>query len=94
MNARKKGKINEKRVLQAIKTFPKIKGYYVVNYSKIGEKLNMRGSLVRQVVNRLLRKNFIEEVRESVALFGDAFKRGIKLKGEKWKFGWKIKDTK
>jgi len=43
----------------------------------------MRGSLVRQIVNRLLRKDVIEEVKESVALFGDALKRGIKLKGEK-----------
>jgi len=93
MNAREKGKINERKVLKAIKTFPKVKGYYVVNYSKIGEKLNMRGSLVRQVVNRLLRKNLIEEVRESVALFGSMRVRGIKIAPNYAKDGVNLKEN-
>jgi len=82
MNTRELGQKNEKRVLREIKKFPIVDGYYVVSYTEIAKKLGINPVVVRDTVKRLEKKELIE-VKQSYALFGSMFKRGIKILKEK-----------
>jgi len=79
MKARDKSVINEKLVLEAIKTFPRVEEYYEVSYVTLANKSGVPYGSISNIIKRLQRKGFIE-VKQSFAMFGSMMKRGIKIK--------------
>ena len=75
---RRKGILNERKVLRAIKTFPKVGEYYEVSYVTLANKTGIARGSISYIIKRLERKNLIE-VKESFALFGSMLKKGIKI---------------
>ena len=78
MKTREKAAINEKLVLEAIKTFPKVGEYYEVSYVTLANKTGIARGSISYIIKRLERKNLIE-VKESFAMFGSMLKKGIKI---------------
>jgi len=78
MNIRAIARENERKILNAIKTCKKQDGYFVVSYKELSEKSGVSYGSIRNIIKRLLRKGNIE-IRESYALFGSMFKKGIKI---------------
>ena len=74
----KKALENELKTLRAIKKEPVIEGYFVISYSELARKIGMHVSTFVNAVRRLERKGIIK-IKESVALFGSMYKRGIKI---------------
>jgi len=74
----KKALENEMKVLRAIKEEPVIEGYFVISYSELARKIGMNISTFANAIRRLERKGAIE-IKESVAMFGSMYKRGIKI---------------
>ena len=78
MNPKEAAKRNDEKTLKAIKTFPKMEGYYVVSFAELAKKVGVRRGSMPHIIKRLERKDLIE-VKESYALFGTLHKRGIKI---------------
>ena len=68
------------RVLSEVRKFPVIEGYYVVSYSHIARETGLRPGMIHKIMQKLEDESIIE-IRQSVGLFGGAYKRGIKFLG-------------
>ena len=73
---RRKGILNERKVLRAIKSFPKEDEYFVVTYKAISDKTGLSEGAVRGAVKRLEKKGLVE-IKTSFAMFGSMLKKGI-----------------
>ena len=69
-----------KAILNEVKKYPIIDGYYVPHYTKIAKKLGITDSVVSYTLRKLEEEGLVE-IRQS-AIFGSLRKRGIKIKGE------------
>ena len=70
-----------KAILNEVKKYPVIEGYYVPNYTRIAEKLGMRDSAVSYILRKLEEEGLVE-IKQS-AIFGSLQRRGIKILGDK-----------
>ena len=81
MTSRDIARMNEKKVLKAIKKLPKQDEYFVGSLSEVAILAGVPQGSITAAIRRLEKKEIIE-VRQSVALFGTMQKRGIKVLGE------------
>ena len=81
MTSRDIARMNEKKVLKAIKKLPKQDEYFVGSLSEIARLAGVPQGSITAAIRRLEKKELIE-VKESIALFGTLHKRGIKIKGK------------
>ena len=78
MKTREKAVINERLVLETIKLFPQVNGYYEVSYVTLANKSGVPYGSISNIIKRLQKKGIIE-VKQSFAMFGSMMKRGIKI---------------
>jgi len=80
---KEKSRIYIKRALKAIRKYPQIEGYYVMNAADLARDMDYYPSTISNFLKLLERKRLIETKR-SFAMFGTMHKVGIKiLKDEK-----------
>jgi len=75
---KEKAKVNENKVLKAIKQLPVVEDYYCGTFADIANLVGITQYAARAAALRLYKQDVIE-IKQSVGLFGSVHKKGFKI---------------